>query len=88
LDKKYNYLAEKEFSKNIMFIELENFPMPITKIITGKDSLNEKDFQKYFLAFNYLMRFVTRDRMTREIDKKNALDDLKKIYRIFKDLEK
>jgi hypothetical protein len=87
LDKKYNYLAEKEFSKNIMFIELENFPMPITKIITGKDSLNEKDFQKYFLAFNYLMRFVTRDRMTREIDKKNALDDLKKFIEYSKTLK-
>lgn len=86
MSKEFNYLAEREFTKNIELMENEKFSMPIIKKVTGIDSINETNIQKSFLALNYLMRFMARDHMSRKMDKENALVDLKKFIENAKSL--
>jgi hypothetical protein len=85
-EKKYYYLSERESTKNIEFLEKEKFAMPITKTVLGRDSMDEATIAKDFLALNYLLRYITRDQMKRDIDKQNGVEDLKKFVAITKTL--
>lgn len=74
-----NYLAEKEFTRNIEWLEdTDNADFREVNILFGKEQFNKKQSKDLALAINYLFRGVDRMMMERKVDDERSLEDLEK----------
>ncbi len=83
-----NYLAEKEFTNNIEWLEdADNVDFREVNMLFGKEQFNKKQSQKLALAVNYLFRGVDRMMMDRKIDDERSLEDLEKCVELTDEID-
>lgn len=76
LENDLKYLAEKEFTDNIVELKKDkSLDFREVNIVFNKEQFNKEQSMKLALMVNYLLRGIDRSKMEREIDHERSLED-------------